>query len=90
MSFKTNSVFVSHAGIPNGLHDRQDWQDYISDLDREIEMLHADWQKYESSSDVTTVDLNRFEAACDRLEEMRATAIQTWRSMRGQRPCIAS
>lgn len=90
MEFVISSVFVSHAGLPSRLDNRQDWADYITDIDREEAALNEAWQAYCDTHQPTGADKVRYERALDNLGGLKAEAISAWRTRHGGRPRIAS
>lgn len=86
MNFLPGSIFVSHAGLPTGLDTRQDWTDYIEDVEKEIAALDLAWRDFQKDNEPSREDLRRYETASGKLEELHADAIRQWRSMRGGRP----
>lgn len=89
MKFIPSSVFVSHAGLPSGLESRQDWNDFIDDIENEIEALDAAWASFRGDQQPTDSDQLKYETTRDRLEEFREQALTKWRSFRGNKPGLA-
>ena len=89
MKFIPSSVFVSHAGLPSGLESRQDWNDFIDDIENEIEALDAAWASFRKDEKPTESDQLKYEATRDRLEELREQALTKWQSLRGNKPGLA-
>lgn len=81
MTFTAKGVYISHAGLPSGLKTRADWEDYIKDVRRELRELLQAWRLYSEKEAVLPEDESRLNCAMDRLENLRAQAMEQLQSL---------
>ncbi|MEQ8557335.1 MAG: hypothetical protein RIB03_03375 [Henriciella sp.] len=81
MSFRIQSTYVSHAGMPGGLVSHADGDNYLFDLNRELFAVVQAWLEYSLTDPIKPADEAEMTRAVGCLDGLKGDARQFLHSL---------